>query len=86
MKTPWQSANCDTWIEKPMLRIPEYRLLHADVMRKILIVLVLLRNWKFTLVDNTGPTATEAAVIIKSDQFANNKRTWFLEYQNTITL
>lgn len=84
LKTTGQSANWGTWIEKP-----SFEFLSTDcftkVMTKILIVLVLLRNWKFTLVDNAGPTVTKAAVI-KSDQLANTKRTQFLEYRNTITL
>lgn len=36
--------------------------------------------------DNTGPTITKAAVIIKPDQFTNTTRTQFLEYQNTTAL
>lgn len=51
----------------PGSRSPCFEFLSTDcftaVMRKILIVPVLLRNWKFTLVDNTGPTVTKAAVI-----------------------
>lgn len=85
LKTAGQGANWGTWIKKP-----SFKFLSTDcftkVMRKILVVLVLLRNWKFTLVDNAGPTVTKAAVIIKSDQFANTKRTQFLEYRKTITL
>lgn len=64
LKTTGQSATWGTWIKKP-----SFEFLSTDcftkVMRKILVVLVLLRNWKFTLVDNAGPTVTKAAVIIK---------------------
>lgn len=74
----------------PGWRSPCSELLSADcltdAMRKILTPLVLQGKWTFTLVDNTGPAVTKAAVIIKPDQFTNNIRTQFLEYQNTTAL
>lgn len=66
-----------------MLRIPNCL---TDTRRKILTVLVLHRKLKFTLVDNTGPSITKAAVIIKPDQLTNNTRIELLDYQNTIVL